>query len=214
MEYETSHYLRSHPHRRRAATVADRPALPRRLHLTPLPDPPRQRGRSGSRPHRPQPRLYGPLGPRRRPCLRPRGAGLLAGEVLAAPQRPAPAGHRLRGAAAAPAAPEPARLRQAPRHLDVGPARSGLLREGLDAPSAQHRDPPPGHPPPGGFLAAGQALDPQPRPRLRAKKKARDRLIRLAARHPDWVLGYQDECWWSRLAQPDLHAWAEEEPLR
>ena len=28
------------------------------------------------------------------------------------------------------------------------------------------------------------------------------------------MLGYQDECWWSRLAQPDLHAWAEEEPLR
>src|SRR5262249_3741347 len=137
-----------------------------------------------------------------------------AGEVLAAPQRPAPAGHRLRGAAAAPAAPEPARLRQAPRHLDVGPARSGLLREGLDAPSAQHRDPPPGHPPPGGFLAAGQALDHQPRPRRRAQKKARHGLLRLAARHPGWVRGYQDECWWSRLAQPDLHAWAEEEPLR
>jgi DDE superfamily endonuclease len=28
------------------------------------------------------------------------------------------------------------------------------------------------------------------------------------------VLGFQDECWWSRLAQPDLHTWAEEEPLR
>ena len=32
----------------------------------------------------------------------------------------------------------------------------------------------------------------------------RDRLIALAARHPDWVLGYQDETWWSRLAQPTL----------
>jgi len=28
------------------------------------------------------------------------------------------------------------------------------------------------------------------------------------------VLGYQDETWWSRLAQPDLHSWAAEEPLR
>jgi len=28
------------------------------------------------------------------------------------------------------------------------------------------------------------------------------------------VLGFQDECWWSRLAQPDLHAWAAEDPLR
>jgi hypothetical protein len=57
-------------------------------------------------------------------------------------------------------------------------------------------------------------LDHQPRPRLRAKKKARDRLIRLALTHPGWVLGFQDECWWSRLAQPDLHAWAAGEPLR
>ena len=41
----------------------------------------------------------------------------------------------------------------------------------------------------------------------------RDRLIRLAAGHPDWVLGFLDECWWSRLSQPSLHSWAEE-PLR
>ncbi len=46
------------------------------------------------------------------------------------------------------------------------------------------------------------------------REKARDRLIRLAATHPDWVLGFQDECWWSRLAQPNLHAWAGDEPLR
>ena len=58
-------------------------------------------------------------------------------------------------------------------------------------------------------------MDHQPRPRVRAKKKARDRLIRLAAAHPEWVLGYQDECWWSRLALPAMHAWpAEGDPLR
>jgi transposase len=28
------------------------------------------------------------------------------------------------------------------------------------------------------------------------------------------VLGFQDETWWSRLAQPDLHAWAGRQPLR
>ena len=57
-------------------------------------------------------------------------------------------------------------------------------------------------------------MDHQPRPGVRAEKKARDRLIRLAAAHPDWVLGYQDECWWSRLALPALHAWtAEGDPL-
>src|SRR5437660_3196087 len=63
-------------------------------------------------------------------------------------------------------------------------------------------------------LEAGQDLDHQPRPGVRAKKGARDRLIRLAEAHPDWVLGYQDEVWWSRLARPGLHAWAGEEPMR
>lgn len=58
-------------------------------------------------------------------------------------------------------------------------------------------------------------MDHQPGPGVRAKKKARDRLIRLAATHPDWVLGYQDECWWGRLAVPAMHAWtAEGGPLR
>ena len=56
-------------------------------------------------------------------------------------------------------------------------------------------------------MEAGQDLDHQPRPRVRAKKKTRDRLIPLATTHPDWVLGYQDECWWSRLALPAMHAW-------
>jgi DDE superfamily endonuclease len=29
------------------------------------------------------------------------------------------------------------------------------------------------------------------------------------------VLGYQDECWWSRVSEPNLHAWVpEDEPLR
>jgi hypothetical protein len=32
-------------------------------------------------------------------------------------------------------------------------------------------------------------------------------LIRRAAGHPDWALGFEDEVWWSRLAQPALHAW-------
>jgi hypothetical protein len=28
------------------------------------------------------------------------------------------------------------------------------------------------------------------------------------------VLGYADEVWWSRLAQPHLHTWTEDQPLR
>jgi DDE superfamily endonuclease len=42
----------------------------------------------------------------------------------------------------------------------------------------------------------------------------RDRLIEEAARRADWVLGFQDETWWTRLAQPELRAWAGQEPLR
>jgi transposase InsO family protein len=34
-------------------------------------------------------------------------------------------------------------------------------------------------------------------------------LIRWAATRPDWALGFLDEVWWSRLAHPGLHCWAE-----
>ena len=34
-------------------------------------------------------------------------------------------------------------------------------------------------------------------------------MIRLAAEHPTWALGFADEVWWSRLAQPDQHGWTE-----
>jgi len=58
-------------------------------------------------------------------------------------------------------------------------------------------------------------VDHQPRSRIRPKKNARDRLIRLAQSHPEWALGFQDEVWWSRVAQPGLHSWAEADtPLR
>lgn len=63
-------------------------------------------------------------------------------------------------------------------------------------------------------METGQALDHEPRPAVHVKKKQRDRLIRLAAAHSEWVLGFADEVWWSRLAQPELHAWAEDKPVR
>jgi hypothetical protein len=46
------------------------------------------------------------------------------------------------------------------------------------------------------------------------REEERDRLIRLAATHPTWALGFQDEVWWSRLARPSLHAWIEEDERR
>jgi transposase len=39
-------------------------------------------------------------------------------------------------------------------------------------------------------------------------------LKKIAAVHSDWVLGFEDETWWSRLLQPKLHAWTDGEPLR
>jgi hypothetical protein len=54
-----------------------------------------------------------------------------------------------------------------------------------------------------------------PDPEYARKKARRDRLIRLAAQHPDWMLGFEDEVWWSRLAQPTLHLWQEDaQPIR
>lgn len=39
-------------------------------------------------------------------------------------------------------------------------------------------------------------------------------MIRLLNSHADWALGFEDETWWSRFAQPNLHAWSEaDEPL-
>jgi hypothetical protein len=58
-------------------------------------------------------------------------------------------------------------------------------------------------------------VDHQSRPGVPAEQRLRDRLIQLAGRHPDWALGFADAVWWSRLAQPALRAWAEEDhPLR
>ncbi len=40
-------------------------------------------------------------------------------------------------------------------------------------------------------------------------------MIALATERPGWLLGYQDETWWSRVARPALSAWAEpQRPVR
>jgi hypothetical protein len=58
-------------------------------------------------------------------------------------------------------------------------------------------------------------VDHESRPAVRPQKGARERLIRQAQQHPDWALGFADEVWWSRVAQPHLSAWAEaRQPLR
>lgn len=41
------------------------------------------------------------------------------------------------------------------------------------------------------------------------RKKRRDSLIGLVLAHPTWALGFEDEVWWSRLAQPEQRRWVE-----
>ena len=53
-----------------------------------------------------------------------------------------------------------------------------------------------------------------PDPHYARQKAYRDRLIHLAAHHPEWVLGFEDEVWWSRVAQPSLHAWTADTAMR
>ena len=37
----------------------------------------------------------------------------------------------------------------------------------------------------------------------------------IAEANPEWAVGFEDECWWSRVALPTLNAWsANGEPLR
>ena len=56
-------------------------------------------------------------------------------------------------------------------------------------------------------MEAGQTLDYQSRSCVCPKKKRRDRLSQRALAQPTWALGFGDEGWWSRLAQPNQHAW-------
>jgi hypothetical protein len=39
--------------------------------------------------------------------------------------------------------------------------------------------------------------------------------MEIAGANPEWAVGFEDECWWSRLALPTLNAWsADGAPLR
>jgi hypothetical protein len=39
--------------------------------------------------------------------------------------------------------------------------------------------------------------------------------MEIARANPEWAIGFEDECWWSRVALPTLNAWSEEgKPLR
>ena len=53
-----------------------------------------------------------------------------------------------------------------------------------------------------------------PDPEYAAKKARRDELLRASADHPEWAIGFEDEVWWSRVAQPKVRAWTAGPPLK
>src|SRR5215510_12655071 len=105
-------------------------------------------------------------------------------------------------------APPPARLWPSHECMDARPRRRGPVRPRPDRPPGQWRSDPHDAAAPGHWLETRQTLDHQSRSRIRAKTRRRDRLITLAQAHPEWALSFADDGWWSRLAQPQLHAWA------
>ncbi len=54
-------------------------------------------------------------------------------------------------------------------------------------------------------------MDHQSRSTLPAKKRRRDWLRYQAKQRQDWILVEEDECWFSRFAQPSAHTWAPRE---
>jgi hypothetical protein len=54
----------------------------------------------------------------------------------------------------------------------------------------------------------------RPDPHDARKKAHRDRLMRLAAHHPEWGLGFAEAVWGRRVAPPALPAWTADTPMR
>jgi hypothetical protein len=143
------------------------------------------------------------------------GGSVSAAQLLAAPHHTRAVGERGSSAAPGVVAPESSDLRPSDQSVDLRVSRRGEFCPRPHPPAGQSRSDPHGFAPLGGELAASQGLDYQSRLGVYPQKKARDRLIRLVASHPEWALGFEDETWWSRVAQPALHAWAPaQQPLR
>jgi transposase len=48
---------------------------------------------------------------------------------------------------------------------------------------------------------------------LHERKKAARPAMEVAESDPEWAIGFEDECWWSRVALPTLNSWAQEGKL-
>jgi hypothetical protein len=202
MGHETTHVCSTVVHRG-TPPVGSWAALLGGLYATAVPDPAHRCAWAAPRADCPAAQLCAPERPHYQPCLAHPWIGRRAGPVQTPQAHPPGARRRIVTGTAARTAP---RFWQTTQHLDTGLRRRGLVGAGADAPPGQPRDRPPGAQAAGRELAAGQGLDHQPRSPRRVQKKHRNRLMRLAAQPPDWVLGFADETWWRRLPQPPLHS--------
>jgi DDE superfamily endonuclease len=98
--------------------------------------------------------------------------------------------------------------------VDIGVVGGGLRRSRLEPPARECADHPRCHFASRDQLETRQTLDDEPSPRVCTKTNRRAQLIRLALGCPTLALGFQDDVWWSRRAQPSRYAWTEATPLR
>src|SRR5262245_37664618 len=195
----------------RAGNPGDRSPVFVRLYPKPLPDPARQYRGPGDHHDGPRLALHRADRPQRAACVPPAWARCAAAAIVSPPYHRAHfrCGHR-RGLAG-PVTPESPDIRPAHQPVDPPVGRRGQFRPRADAAAGQRRSHSGGPPPVGRGLEARQTLDHQPRSGVCPEKKRRDQLIQRTMVHPTWALGFGDEVWWSRLAQPHQHGWTEPE---
>src|SRR5215210_4503197 len=210
MSYSSAHEtsdLRAYAFEGGTLRARGRVAFLRCLRPSPLPDPSSQFSWRTLVPHSQEPRMRPTNRAQRHPRLR-RARPRRPQCRLLAPQR-GPLSlrrERDRGTTGDPA-PESEELRQREYALDACYGRRGELRRRHNRKKDHGRDYPGDFVAPGGPLGAGEEMDREPRSGVREKKGDRDRLIRLAQSHPEWVLGFEDETWFSRFERPSLHSW-------
>src|SRR5215204_5274596 len=207
-EHETS-YLRTYAFSGGARGARGRSSLLRSLRTPPLPDTFSQCSRRARTTDSQKPGVRTANSARRHPRLQQARAGCSQSDLLATHRGP----RRLRRAECALSAgavtPLSEGIRQTEYSLDAQGRRRGELRGGAYERASEWGDHPSYAFAAGSALGAGQALDREPRSRVRPKKGARDRLIGLAERHPRRVVGFEDETWFSRSERPSVHSWSD-----
>jgi hypothetical protein len=202
-------FLCAPAHGGRAGTPRGRSPVFVRLYGTPLPDTPRQCREAAHNHYCTLPALHRPNRPQCYSRLPPAWSHRAAASLVTTAHA---VDHLrrwgLRGSVG-PVAPASADLRPAHEPVDARARRQRQFCPRPDAAPGQRRDHSGGPPPLARIVEAGQTLDHESRSRVCPKKKRRDQLIQRALVHPSWALGFGDEVWWRRWAQPNQHAWTE-----